>query len=229
MIGTFANVATIVVGSLIGATVKKGINERYQHTLMQAMGLTATALGISSIATKMPESAHPVLFIICLALGGLIGEILDIDGNTTKFISKFSKKGSNLSEGLSTAFLIFCIGTLSILGPIESAINGNHTYLYTNATLDLVTSMVLASTYGYGIIISAGILFVWQGTIYLSASYLAPFLTAELMTEISILGGILILCTGLNILKVIKIKTINFIPSLIIPAIYFWILSLIGA
>ncbi|GJM79348.1 hypothetical protein HMSSN139_18440 [Paenibacillus sp. HMSSN-139] len=129
---------------------------------------------------------------------------------------------------MSTGILLFCIGTLSILGPIESAIHGNHTYLYMNATLDLVTSMVLASSYGIGIALTAVVLFLWQGAIYMSADYLAPFLTAPLLTEISIVGGVLIASSGLSILKIIEAKTLNMLPALLVPVIWFLLKGLLG-
>ena len=137
------------------------------------MGLAAAGVGINAIAKNMPDSEYPVLFIISLALGSLIGTKLDIDGAFNRLTGKSGNQ--NLGQGLSTAILLFCIGTLSILGPIESAVSGNNTFLFTNGTLDLVTSMVLASTYGIGIALSAAVLFLWQGGIYLAASVSAEF------------------------------------------------------
>lgn len=220
MIGTYANVGAIIVGTLVGCCVKKGLSEKQNGALMQAMGLAAVALGINSIVGNMGNSTAPVLFIVALALGGFVGETLDLDGRLNSLGSRFKKLG-NL-EGLVTGVLLFCIGTLSILGPIESALNNNHTYLFTNATLDLITSMVLASSFGFSIIYAAGILFCWQGAIYLGASYLAPFITDALMTEIGVVGGILIMGTGMSILKIAPIKTINYLPALLIPPIYFF-------
>jgi len=124
--------------------------------------------------------------------------------------------------------LLFCIGTLSILGPIQSALYGDHTFLLTNATLDFVTSMVLASTYGIGIALSAIVLFLWQGSIYVCAGFLAPFLSAELMTEISIIGGILIASSGIGILGLKDCKTLNMLPALLIPPIWFVLKGFIG-
>ncbi len=223
MIGTYANVTTIIIGTLVGCLFKKAVSEKQSEILMQAMGLSATAIGISSLVQNMAKSTAPVLFIVSLAIGGFVGQTLELDVKIDKLGSKFKKLG-NL-EGLVTAVLLFCIGTLSILGPIESALNQNYTLLFTNATLDLITSMVLASSFGISIIYSAPILFCWQGGIYLMASILEPFLSAALMAEIGLVGGILILSTGLSILKILKIKTINFLPSLIIPPIYFLILA----
>lgn len=132
----------------------------------------------------------------------------------------------DLGRGLSTAIMLFCVGTLSILGPINSALYGDETFLFTNAMLDLVTSMVLASTFGYGIAIAAGVLFCWQGGIFLLASFLAPLLSGGLMTEISIVGGFLIFASGLSILQIKEISTMNLLPGLFIPPIWFALLSL---
>ncbi|WP_059040780.1 DUF554 domain-containing protein [Paenibacillus rubinfantis] len=226
MIGTLVNTAAILAGSVLGSIFKKGLKEKYQTALFTAIGLAATLLGINAAVTHMKDSSFPVLFIISLAAGSLIGTALDIDGGFQKLVGRFST--SNLGQGLSTGILLFCIGTLSILGPIESAIHGNHTYLYMNATLDLVTSMVLASTYGIGIALTAVVLFLWQGAIYMSADYLAPFLTAPLLTEISIVGGVLIASSGLSILKIIDAKTLNMLPALLVPVIWFLLKGLFG-
>ena len=192
---------------------------------MTSMGLAASMLGINAVAGNMPNSTFPVLFIISLAIGGLIGQKLEIDDKFQSVANKFGKDG--LARGLSTAVLLFCIGTLSILGPIQSALYGDHTYLFTNATLDLVTSMVLAANFGFGIALAAVVLFFWQGSIYLLAGLLSPFLTPELMCEISIIGGILIFSSGISILEIKKIPTINLLPSLLVPPVFFIIKNLI--
>ena len=226
MLGTIVNTCTILTGSVIGSIVKKGIREEYQGALFNAMGLAATALGIHSVVQNMPDSKYPVLFILSLAAGSLAGTALDLDGRFQKLVGRFSTSG--LGQGLSTAILLFCIGTLSILGPIQSAVNGDNTYLFTNATLDLVTSMVLASTYGIGIAIAAVVLFCWQGAIYLGAGFLSGFLTADLLTEISVVGGILIASSGLSILKVKDFRTLNMLPALLGPVIWFLVKGIFG-
>ncbi len=165
VIGTIVNTAAILTGSLIGTCVKKGIEEKYQDALYNAMGLSACGLGIHAVVQNMPKSSFPVLFIISLAAGSLFGARLNLVERFDRVVARFSK--GDLGQGLSTAILLFCIGTLSILGPMESALHGDNTYLFTNATLDFVTSMVLASTYGIGIALSAVVLFLWQGSIYL--------------------------------------------------------------
>ncbi len=241
MIGTIANTLAIIVGSTVGSVAKRGLGERYQDVLFLAMGLAAVGIGINAIVTGMADSIYPVLFIASLAIGGVIGTGLDIAGRFDRFVSKRSKsKGNgegedeskvksenNLSQGLSTAIMLFCFGALSILGPINSALNGDETYLFTNAMLDLVTSMVLASSFGFGIAFAAAVLFCWQGSIFLLANQLAPLLTTELMSEITIVGGFLVLASGLGILKVKEIPVMNLLPSIFVPPLWFAIVALV--
>ncbi|MBQ9001937.1 MAG: DUF554 domain-containing protein [Eggerthellaceae bacterium] len=229
MIGTIANTAAILVGSLVGGKVQHGLKDKYQKVLFVAMGLAATGLGINAVVQNMPMSTYPVLFIASLAIGGVLGTALDLDGRFNRLVDAHSKEGSNLGRGLSTAIMLFCIGTLSILGPINSALYGDETFLFTNAMLDLVTSMVLASTFGYGIAVAAGVLFCWQGSIFLLANLLSPLLSGGLMTEISIVGGFLIFASGLSILKIKEISTMNLLPALFIPPIWFALVALVNS
>lgn len=225
MIGTIVNTGTIITGTVIGSCLKKGINPKYQDSLFNAMGFAATMLGINAVVSHMPESKYPVLFIVSLAIGSLFGAWIDLDSKFQKWMGRFS--ASKLGEGLSSAVLLYCIGTLSILGPVMSALHGDHTYLFTNATLDLVISAVFASTYGIGMILAAPILFLWQGTIYAVAYFGAgAFFTEELMCELSIVGGILIAASGLNILKIKDTKTLNMLPALFVPIVFFVVKNL---
>lgn len=223
MLGTFVNTGTIMLGCILGSILKRGIKETYQTALYNAMGLAAAGLGINAIVSNMPNSKYPVLFIVSLALGSLLGTMVDIDGRFQKLMGKFGK--SELAKGLSTGILLFCIGSLSILGPIQSALYGDNTYLFTNATLDFVTSTVLASTYGIGMIFSAAVLFCWQGSIFLGATFLQEFLNTTLMTEITIIGGFLIFASGLSILELKDLKTLNMLPALLVPIIFLFIIS----
>lgn len=226
MIGTVVNTCTIAAGTVVGSIVKKGIKPKYQESLFNAMGFAATALGINAVVNHMPDSEYPVLFIVSLAVGSLLGNIIDLDGRFQKLMTKYASEG--LGQGLSSAVLLYCIGTLSILGPVMSAIYGDNTYLFTNATLDLVTSMVFASTYGIGMILAAPILFLWQGSIYLLAYYGAgSFISDGLMCELSIVGGVLIASSGLSILKIKDCKTLNMLPSLLVPILFFAVKELL--
>ena len=229
MLGTIVNVCTICAGTIIGCVVKKGIKQEYQDALMNAMGLAAFVLGINSVVQNLPKSEFPVLFILSIAIGSLVGYMIDISGRFQRLTDRFAKaeNSSKLAQGLSTAIMLFCIGTLSILGPVNAALYGDHTFLFTNATLDFVTSMVLASVYGIGIMAAAAVLFCWQGSIYLLASFAASSIPDAMMVEVSIVGGILILSSGLAILKIKDLKAINMLPALLVPVIWFGIKAIV--
>jgi hypothetical protein len=218
MLGTIVNTLTIIAGSTFGHFVRRGIRPAYQQVLFTAMGLASLALGFNAVCRHMPNSQYPVLFILSLSIGGVIGTIIDIDGRFKRLVSHYST--SRLAQGLSTGILLYCIGTLSIVGPMMSALYGDNTYLFTNATLDLVTSAVLATTYGIGMV-----LFLWQGSIYLVTSLCGPIIPDALVTEISIVGGILIVSSGLSILEIKDCKTLNLLPALVVPIVYFLLIS----
>lgn len=219
MLGTIVNVGCILSGSIIGSFVSRGINEKYKTALFDALGLATVGLGVNAFVSNMPKSEYPVLFIASLAIGTVLGTWLDLNGKFQGLLQK-AKGGSKLAEGLSTAILLFCIGTLSILGPIESRLNGNNTYLFTNATLDFVSSIILSSAYGVGIAIAALVLFCWQGSIYAFAGLIAPYMTPQLMAEVSILGGVFLMSSGLGILQVRDCKTLNMLPALLVPPVF---------
>lgn len=226
MLGTIVNTCTILVGSIIGSIIHKGIKTKYRDVLFTAMGLAAFGIGINSICQNMPKSEYPVLFIVSLAVGGLIGTALDLQGRVDRLSVRVESKGGSM-QGIITGILIFCIGTLSIVGPINAALTGDYTYLFTNATLDFVTSMVLASTYGISMVLAAPILFCWQGAIYLVAYLAGDIISSQMITEMSVVGGFLIATTGISILKIKDLKTLNFIPSLFVPVIVIAVLGLI--
>lgn len=226
MLGTIVNTGTILLGSILGSLFKKGIGEKYQKALYTACGLAACGIGINAVVSHMPDSNYPVLFIVSLAVGSLLGTRLDLDKRFNDLVNRHSK--SNLGQGLSAGILLYCIGTLSIMGPVMSALYGDYTFLFTNATLDLITSMVLASTYGIGMALAAPVLFCWQGGIYLIAKYASGTLISdELVCELCIVGGFLIASTGLNILKIKDLKSLNMLPSLAVPILFFIIKGLV--
>ncbi len=254
MTGTIVNTCAILAGSLAGSLLRRGIKPQYQQVLFTAMGLASLSLGFNAVCRNMPQSHHPVLFVVSLAIGGLIGTIIDLNGrfkrlvdrrkdyaeSTSATLTPSSPSSSSspspdnpsspprLAEGLSTGILLFCIGTLSIVGPINSALLGDETFLLTNATLDLVTSGVLAATYGIGMALAAPVLFLWQGSIYLLATLCGNVISDELLCEMSIVGGTLIAASGLSILEIKDCKTLNLLPSLFIPVLYFAARALLG-
>ncbi len=219
MIGTFANAGTIICGSLIGGLLKKGLDEKVSANLMDAMGFAAFGIGTNSIAQNMPTSKYPVLFIVSLALGCLIGTLLKVHDRVNRLTDR-APGGGQLGQGIITGCLIFCIGTLSILGPVRSALFKDHTLLFTNASLDFVTSMVLASTYGVGMALAAIVLVLWQGSIYMLTLLAGNIITETMMTELSVVGGFLIAMSGLSIMKIKPFKTLDYLPALLVPVIW---------
>lgn len=230
MIGTIVNTCTIIVGSIVGALMHKGIKEKYKEALYTGLGLVCLGIGLNAVISNFAKSEYPVLFIVSIAIGSIIGTALDIDGRFSRLINKRanSKNRSDISKGLSTAILLYCIGPLAMLGPVISALKGDNTFLYTNATLDLVTSIVFASTYGILMILAAPVLFCWQGLFYAAAKISSTAISEALMAELLIIGGLMIVASGLSLLKLKECKTLNMLPSLLIPLLWFIIKSIIG-
>lgn len=229
MIGTIFNVCMILVGSFVGSYFKKGIKPAYNEILTQALGLAAIAIGLNAVVQHMPKSHYPVLFIVSLAVGGLIGQALNLEKRFDSLVAKFSKPkegGNNLAEGLATGILLYCIGSLSILGPIQAALNKDYTFLFTNGMLDGITSIVLASTFGIGMALAAIAVFTWQGSIYLIAMLLQNSINNNMITELTIVGGILIMASGLGLLNIKKIKVLNLLPSLVVPIVVIAVMQL---
>ncbi len=219
MIGTIVNAIAILIGSIVGGFFKRLMNEDLNNKLLDTMGLAAFGIGINSVVQNMPDSEYPVLFIASLALGCIAGTLIKIDERVGRLTSS-KGKDANLATGIITGCLIFCVGTLSILGPVQAALYQDHTFLFTNATLDLVTSMVLASAYGAGMVICAAVLVLWQGSIYGLTLLAGNILTDNMMTELGIVGGFLIAMTGLNIMGVKKFRTLDYLPALLVPIIW---------
>ena len=221
MLGTIVNTACIIVGTLAGTLFKRGLGEKYSRMLFNAMGLASIALGANSFVQNMPKSEFPVLFILSLAIGGIVGTALDLDGRTKRLLAR--QGGDSFAKGQISACLLYCIGTFSIVGPVLSATQGDNTFLFTNSTLDLVTSTVFATTYGFGMILAAPILFCWQGSIWLIAKLASssPLLQGTLVNEMAIVGGVLIIASGFSLLDIKDCKTLNFIPALLVPVLWF--------
>ena len=197
MVAIFINFLAIIIGSAIGAVARRGIREKYITVLNTAMGLTAIVLGINVAIESMQTSQYPILFIFCLSLGGLLGTLLQLDTRLERATSRLSS-GGELSKGITTSILLCCVGTLAIMGPVNSALSGDNTFLMTLATMNLVTMVVMASSYGFGVAITSIVVFLWLSGIYGIATLSAEFISPELTSEISIVGGILIAASDLK-------------------------------
>lgn len=229
MIGTIVNTCCIIAGSIVGSVLHKGIKDKYKTVLYDGLGLASVAIGLNAAITHFSKSQYPVLFIVAMAIGGVIGAALDIDGRFKRLVDRYSKggNGKSLGQGLSTAILLYCIGPLSMLGPVISALKGDNTFLFTNATLDLVSSTVFASTYGIGMMLAAPVLFLWQGMFYIVATVSSTAVSDGLMAELLIIGGLLITGSGLSLLNIKDCKTLNLLPALLVPVVWFLFKSLV--
>ncbi len=220
------NAIAVIVGSAIGALARKGIREKYITVMNTAMGLAAMVLGINVAMTSMQKSQYPVLFIFCLSLGGLLGTLLRLDYRMERLTKRLAS--SNLSDGITTAVLLCCVGSLAIMGPVNSALYGDNTFLMTLATMNLVTMIVIASTYGFGTALTAVVVFVWLSIVYGIAKISQTFISEELIAEVSVVGGVLIAASGLGVLHIKDCKTINLLPALLMPMFFFLAKRLLG-
>lgn len=217
--GTLVNSGAIFLGTFVGLIVKKGIKENYSKAIIKAISLAVIMIGISGALT----TENLLLMIIALVLGTLLGTALQLEARLDRLgehlNQHFGRGDSPFVEGFVTASLIFCVGAMAVVGSIESGLQGNHETLFAKSLLDGITSLILASTLGIGVLFSAVAVMFYQGGITLLASSVAPLLTDAVVTEMSAVGGILILALGLNILEVGKerIPVGNMLPAIFLP------------
>lgn len=228
MLGNYVNTLAIIFGSLLGLLVRRGLNENYKKIVMQGIGLSILFIGATTaIGGLLDPDSEAILFIFSLVIGGIIGESIGLEKGFNRLGSFLQNKAgseqNNISQGFVTASLIFCVGTMAIIGSLESGLRSNHDMLFAKSVLDGVTSIILTSTMGIGVIFSAGAVFIYQGLIIVLASLLEPVLTVHVIREISIIGGILILGIGLTMLEIKYINAINLLPAVIIPVLYYFI------
>ena len=221
MFGVIVNVITVILGSSVGLLFRKGIPEKVSNAAMIGLGACTLYIGISgSLAGE-----NVLILIAAVVLGSITGTLLNIDGaiNTLaeKVEAKFRKDGrqASLAEGLVTATLLFCVGSMTVTGSIQAGLTGDHTILITKATLDLVSSMMLASSLGVGVLLAAGSVFVIQGGLVLLAGVVAPFLNAAAINEMTCAGSLLIVMIGTNLMGISKIKVADYLPAIVFAPI----------
>ena len=239
MLGTIVNTCTILAGGAFGAIVRDGIGEKYKSSLFNALGLACLVLGMNASLPNMAKSEYPVMFILSLAIGAVIGTKLNLSGRIDRLNANHNAKQgkeNNSLNGLVTGILLYTIGTFSIVGPVLSCLSPSqgwafsepgNTYLYTNATLDLVTSAVLAASYGWIMLLAAPVLFCWQGMFYAIAYFFGEAMPEPMRVELSIVGGVLIVSSGISILGIKDCKTVNLLPSLLVPVAFYAIKGII--
>ena len=217
--GTIVNTLAIIAGAMIGVIAKKAIPQRMGDLVMSAIPIVVMVLGVQfGIA-----SSNILIVIVSLVVGGIIGEWIDIDRRLDDFgvrIQSRMKGGdSNFSAAFVSTTLIYCVGSMAILGSIESGINGNHTILYTKSLMDGISAIFFASTLGAGVIFSGISVFIYQGILTVLAGYIGPYLSPEVVTEMSASGGILLIALSFTILGIKKIKVANLLPAIFLPVI----------
>lgn len=221
MLGTIVNSATIIVGSILGVFLNKGIKDEYKSTIMDGVALVVILIGIMGAL----DTENIILMTISIVVGSITGEALQIEKKLDKLGSSLEQKlgrgNSNFSKGFVTASLVFCVGAMAIVGSLESGLRGNHSTLFAKSILDGISSIIFASTLGIGVGFSALAVFLYQGTITLGASFVKELLTPEVINEMSAVGGLLIAAIGINILGLKKIRVGNMLPSIFIPLLYF--------
>jgi uncharacterized membrane protein YqgA involved in biofilm formation len=223
VLGTLVNCVAIIGGSLVGLLFKNGIPEKYNQTVMQAIALAVILVGIKSAL----GCDDLLIIIISLAVGSVLGEFIGIESYLEKvgqFLeTKFSKNSDGFAAGFVTASLMYCVGSMAIVGSLESGLTGNHDTLFAKACLDGIVGIILASSLGIGVMFSAVPVLVYQGGITLLAGVLKPLLIPAVVSQMSGTGGLLILALGLNMIREKKIKVGNMLPAVFVPLVYYGI------
>ncbi|MTK14209.1 MAG: DUF554 domain-containing protein [Clostridiaceae bacterium] len=226
LLGTIVNFSAIIVGSLIGLLVKGGVPEKISNTIMQGLSLCVIYIGISGAI----KGSNVMLIIISSVIGGFIGELVDIDNLLKKLgdkiENKFKGRGIKISEGVVTASLLFCVGSMAIVGSLESGLQGNNKILFAKSMLDGVASIIFSSTLGIGVMLSSVSVLLYQGIITIAAAGLKTILIQSVITDMTAIGSLLIMGIGFNMLGMSKIKVANLLPAVFIPIFYQLILNL---
>ena len=228
MPGLIANVIAVIIGGLIGLVIRSGLSVRFKTMVTNAIGLSCLFIGgANAFSGLLSDYSHPVLFIISLVIGGLIGEFLDLDARIHGLGMLIERRlgTEGFAKGFATASLFFCVGSMAIIGSIEAALMNNYNILFAKSALDGITAVVLAASYGFGVMFAAASVFVYQGAILLAAGGLAQFMTDDAVRELSIVGGILIFAIGINMLEIKRLKVANFLPGLFVPVVYYAIIE----
>ncbi|MFH1985008.1 MAG: DUF554 domain-containing protein [Pseudomonadota bacterium] len=221
MQGTIVNTVAIIIGSLIGLIFRRGIPDAYKKTVIQAIGLAVLLVGLRGAL----RSDALLVVIISMAVGAVIGECLRIEDRLDAlgrwFQSRLSGGGEDVAKGFVTASLVFCVGSMAIVGSLESGLSGHHQTLYAKSVLDGITAIIFTATFGAGVILSAGAVFCYQGGITLAAAFVKPYLTPVVVDQMTAVGGLLIMGIGINLLEIQKVRVANILPAIFLPLVYY--------
>lgn len=219
MTGVLINVLAVVVGGALGLLLKKGIPERFSDIVMKGVGLCVLYIGISGVL----EGKNTLVLIISTVVGAVLGELMRLDDGIHSLAEKLElatrrwNKGGKIAEGFVTASLLFCVGAMAIVGSLSAGLTGDNEVLITKSTLDFISSIIFASALGFGVLLSAGFILVYQGAIALLSSFIAPLLDEYVVGEMTCVGSLLIIGLGLNMLGLTKLKVMNYVPAIFLP------------
>ena len=229
MLAVFVNALTVILGSTLGVLLNKHLKEEYTKTVIACMGICTMVIGVTgAIATS-----NIIIVVVCLVAGTVLGELvklesrLDSVGDWLK--KKLPQKGNGqFTEGFVSASLLFCIGSMSIMGSFEAGLEGNYDISFAKSAMDGIISVTFAATMGIGVAFSALTIIAYQGGLTLLAGVIAPILSDPVITEMSAVGGVMLIATGMNIMGLTKerIRVGNMLPALIFPVIWFAIAGL---
>ncbi len=228
MEGTFVNIAAIIVGSAIGLILNTKLPQRFVSIFFQVIGLFTIFLGISMAI----ESTRILHMVMALITGAIVGEVLRLQERMESFGTylkvKFNIGNEKFTEGLVTAFLLYCIGSLTIIGALDAGLTGDQNLIYIKSLMDGVSSIALASALGIGVMFSVFPLLIFQGGITLLAMQFGDFIPEIMITELSAVGGIVLMGLGISILEIKNIKVLNMLPALIMIVILLWLFPNFG-
>ncbi len=235
-LGTIVNAGAVVAGAVAGILIRNSLSEKIKSIIMQGVALAVLLVGLSgalqglyTVAGDRLDRQYLMLMIASLLLGGITGELLQIETRLDRmgkwFQNRFSRAESDFARGFVTASLVYCVGAMAIVGALEDGLTGDATILFSKSILDGVSAVIFAATMGIGVALSAVPVLVYQGGITLLAGVLRPFLTETVISQMSLVGGVLIFAIGLNLLEVTRIKVGNLLPAIFVPLVYHMLLA----
>lgn len=225
MIAAVVNAILVLAGSMIGLLFKSKIKERYSQTIVAGLALCVAVIGIINAAATQDILA----VILCMVFGTVIGELIQIEERLDRLGERLKKRvmkkdgdGGRFTEGFVTAALLFCVGSMAIMGSLEAGINQKYTIIFSKSIIDCVTAITLAAAMGIGVAFSAAAVLIYQGALTLLATVVGPYLSSAVVVEMSAVGGAMLIGIALNMLEVGKnrIRVGNMLPAVILPIIY---------
>lgn len=223
MLGVIANAVAVILGAIFGLIFKKGISQRVSDELMVPVALVCVYIGISGIL----KCNNTLIIVLSMVIGTTIGSTIDIDKHFNVFVNrieaKFKKENSSTSiaQGFIAGSLLFCVGAMTIVGSLEAGLTGNNETLYSKSILDFISSIVLTTANGIGVMFSSLFVFVFQGSIVMLSKLISPFLSDPVVCDMTTCGSLIIIALSFNLLKITKIKLMNLMPSVFLPILFY--------